>query len=145
MATVSTGGYSLTTTGEDLSGATYKEPTVDPRLVRRLIKGNSSKGENAYIQSANSRLASNYVERSKLTKDEFQVKSLLDQGIGVLDEPTTDLTPEFTPKNQKYSLDQGASDIALVTEADPSLKTLSKEVVLKSIRGLIAKGYLYTI
>lgn len=148
MATVNTGGYNLTTTGQDLSGIPYKAPTVDPRLVRRLVKGNSSQGSTAYVSSLGAYQAADYLERAKLTPTEWQVKQLIDQGIGVLDEPVKDITPtdlgsEIGGKIGN-TIEESAQDIASVTEVDSGLRTLSKASVLKAIQGLISKGYLYT-
>jgi len=140
MTKTNTGGYSISTVGEDLSAIPYCPPSIDPRLVQRLMKGNSAEGEYAYVTPAGKIKARRYLEDSKLTPTEYKVKQMLDLGVGVLDEPVADLTPGG---DKMLTLGKTAPTIGeAVDSLSSSSNTLSQGQILKAIKGLITKGYI---
>jgi len=140
MAKVNTGGYSITTVSEDLSAVPYCPPSIDPRLVQRLMKGNASGGEYAYVTPTGKVKARRYLENSKLTPTEYKVKQMLDLGMGVLDEPVTDLIPG---EDKLLILGKTAPTVGETADVLSSRSgTLSQGQILKAMKGLITKGYI---
>ena len=147
MAKVTTGGYNLTTTGEDLSSTPCKAPSMDPKLVRRLMKGNAQGGEDIYVRYGNRAKASKYLRDSSLTPTEYRVKQMLDLGIGVLDTPSEDITPisedtKIVGSGSEPTLGEAAIAISTVTKANSNSQALTTGQVSNAIRSLIAKGYI---
>lgn len=133
MTKVTTGGYNLTSSGEDLSSTPYKAPTMDPKLVRRLMKGNASGGDNIYVKYGSRAKASKYLRDSELTPTEYRVKQMIDLGIGVLDPISEDITPigedikivKKVSSSSEPTLGEVATTISAVTIANSNSRTLS--------------------
>jgi hypothetical protein len=151
MAKVKVGNYELTTLGDDFSNKDYKSPTIDPRLVQRLLRG-SGGNDNTYISSSGRSKAIKYLEDSKLTPSEYKVKQMLDRGISILEVPVEGKGKgkggieenSSTIKLDTTILDV-AEDLSATLKADPNLGSMTTGQVLKALQGLIAKGYITAV